>query len=105
MDGIDCTYTAFGDITADGKVDIRDIYTAARAFGSYADYLRSYPISDVNCDLKVNIAIAKQFGKTDCQQTTKNIHSPSLSRSFTTIHSIGVSDTPRTWRLTYDDHK
>jgi len=65
-----------GDITGstpgfpDGKVDIRDIATAARAFESYPGHPRWDPNCDINNDLKVNIidiaAIARQFGKTDC---------------------------------------
>jgi len=63
-----------GDITGpggwpDGKVDMRDVGLAAKAFGSYPGHPRWNPIADINNDKKVDMkdigAIAKQFGKTD----------------------------------------
>lgn len=55
------------DTNADGKVDIQDIATAARAFGSRPDHPRWNPIADINLDGQVNIRdialIARKFGK------------------------------------------
>jgi hypothetical protein len=56
-----------GDVNDDGKVDISDVATAAKAFGSHPGYLRWNPIADINLDGKVDILdialIAKNFGK------------------------------------------
>lgn len=54
--------------TPDGKVDIRDIAAAAKAFGSYYGSPTWNYVCDINNDGKVDIrdlaAIAKDFGKT-----------------------------------------
>jgi parallel beta-helix repeat protein len=54
-----------GDLTRDGKVDIRDIAVAASALGSYVGHPRWNPIADMNDDNRVNIVdlclIAKNF--------------------------------------------
>jgi len=63
-----------GDITGldgypDGKVDMRDIYLVAKAFGSYPDHPRWNPNADINDDGKVDMrdiyVVARNFGKTD----------------------------------------
>jgi len=52
----------------DGKVDMRDIGTAAQAFGSYHGHLRWNPVADINNDSKVDMKdigiVAKEFGRT-----------------------------------------
>ncbi len=57
-----------GDVNIDGKVDIRDIAFAAKAFGSYPGHPRWNPIADENEDNEIDIRdiglIAKNFGKT-----------------------------------------
>jgi parallel beta-helix repeat protein len=75
IDSVNCTHTVFGDITGptlgvpDGKVDMRDIGLAARAFGSSPGNPRWNPAADINYDFKVDMRdigpIARQFGKTD----------------------------------------
>jgi hypothetical protein len=56
-----------GDLTYDGKVDIRDLAIAAKAFGSYPGHPRWNPIVDINADGTVDIrdmaTIAKNYGK------------------------------------------
>jgi tetratricopeptide (TPR) repeat protein len=57
-----------GDINADGKVNIVDLTTAARAFGSKPGEDRFEPNADVNEDGIINIidiaTVARDFGKT-----------------------------------------
>ena len=52
----------------DRKVDMRDIGTAAQAFGSYPGHERWNPIADINNDGKVDMKdiglVAKEFGRT-----------------------------------------
>jgi hypothetical protein len=61
--------TIVGDVNGDSKVDIKDILTVAKAFGSYPGNPRWNPNADVNCDSKADIKdiliAAKNFGKTD----------------------------------------
>jgi len=56
-----------GDINVDGKVDMKDISIAARAFGSYPSHPRWNPITDINVDNKIDLKdiclIARNFGK------------------------------------------
>jgi parallel beta-helix repeat protein len=56
-----------GDLNFDGIVNVKDIFVAAKAFGSYPGHPRWSPIADVNKDEKVNVRdlflIAKNFGK------------------------------------------
>lgn len=56
-----------GDVNADGIVNIMDVYTIAKAFGSYAGHSRYDPNADINSDGKINIEdifiISKTFGK------------------------------------------
>ncbi len=56
------------DLNDDGVVDIRDIATAALAFGSCPTHPRWNPVADINNDGKVDIRdialIARNFGKT-----------------------------------------
>jgi len=57
-----------GDINIDGKVDIKDLCFAAKAFGSYPGHARWNYVADENEDSKIDILdialIAKNFGKT-----------------------------------------
>jgi len=57
-----------GDLNVDGKVDIKDIQIAAKAFGSVWGHLRWNPRADMNKDNVVNIIdlflIVTNFGKT-----------------------------------------
>jgi len=57
-----------GDINRDGEVDMKDVATAAMAFGSYPGHPRWNPIVDQNedatIDLKDIALVAKNFGKT-----------------------------------------
>lgn len=43
------------DLNSDGKVDVLDLATAAKAFGSYAEQPRWNPIADINEDHSVDI--------------------------------------------------
>jgi len=56
-----------GDINGDGKVDIQDIFTAAKAYGSYPSMPKWDPDLDLTQDLKIDIKdifiIAKNYGK------------------------------------------
>ncbi|MDH5374423.1 MAG: BMP family ABC transporter substrate-binding protein [Candidatus Bathyarchaeota archaeon] len=56
------------DLNFDGKVNILDIATAAKAFGSYPGHGRWDPMVDVNGDNKIDIRdiarVAKNFGET-----------------------------------------
>jgi len=63
-----------GDLTGpegvpEGKVDMRDVYLVARAFGSYPSHPRWNPNADINNDGKVDMrdiyVVARNFGKTD----------------------------------------
>jgi len=57
-----------GDINGDGEIDMKDIATAASAFGSFPTHPRWNPICDLNGDDKIDLKdigfIAKNFGKT-----------------------------------------
>ncbi|MCK4483007.1 hypothetical protein KAU55_07240, partial [Candidatus Bathyarchaeota archaeon] len=54
--------------TPDIKVDIKDVATAAKAFGSYPGHERWSPYPNINDDYQIDIrdiaAIAKEFGWT-----------------------------------------
>lgn len=56
------------DVNSDGKVNILDIATVAKAIGSYPGHLMWNPIADVNKDNTINILdvafVAKNMGKT-----------------------------------------
>jgi len=55
-----------GDINADGKVNVKDIFAIAKAFGSEYLHPGYYPNLDINRDGKINVkdifAAAKNFG-------------------------------------------
>ena len=57
-----------GDLNGDGIVDIRDISTVGRAFGSYPGHPNWNPIADLNGDNIVDIrdisTVGRNFGKT-----------------------------------------
>ena len=57
----------FGDVNDDGKVNVKDIFAAAKAFGTYPGHERWDPDIDMNKDLKIDVkdlfAIAKRFGE------------------------------------------
>lgn len=59
---------SLADVNLDSKIDIKDIATAAKAFGSYPGHERWQYRADINYDDKVDIrdiaTIAKDFGKT-----------------------------------------
>jgi len=61
--------TIVGDVNDDGKVDMKDVYVVAKAFGSYRRHPRYNPTADINCDGKVDMrdiyVVARNFGKTD----------------------------------------
>jgi hypothetical protein len=61
-------YPLVEDITYDGKVDMRDVGMAAKAFGSYPGHPRWEKEADINFDNKVDMkdigAIARKFGTT-----------------------------------------
>jgi len=57
-----------GDLNGDGKVDIKDLAIAAKAYGSSPGMPNWNPIADMNGDLKIDIkdlaTIAKHYGET-----------------------------------------
>lgn len=63
-----CWPPLIGDMNSDGKVDIKDISIAAKAFGSYPGHPRWAPVADINKDNKIDIRelamVARNFGKT-----------------------------------------
>jgi parallel beta-helix repeat protein len=56
-----------GDVNGDHKVNVKDIFAVAKAFGSYPGHPRWDPNMDINQDLIINVkdlfAVAKNFGK------------------------------------------
>jgi parallel beta-helix repeat protein len=74
MDGLNLTYTVFGDIIGlgsipDGKVDARDVALVASSYGSRPNLPRWNPLCDINYDFKVDVRdvapIAANYGKKD----------------------------------------
>jgi len=69
-----CTYTThiwatiIEDTNLDSKVDMKDVYVVAKAFGSYLGHERWNPVGDLNGDYKVDMRdiylIARKFGWT-----------------------------------------
>lgn len=57
-----------GDVNGDGKVDIKDLALAGKAFGTYSGHPAYNPAADVNQDGVVDIRdlaiVAKNFGQT-----------------------------------------
>ena len=79
--GIEAQGCYFTDITGyiergvpDGKVDMRDVSMASKAFGSYPGHELWNPLADINGDEKVDMrdisAVSKKFGTT-CEVTTQ----------------------------------
>ena len=62
------SWASMPDVNRDGKVDILDIATVAKAYGTEPGHERWDPISDLNNDGKVDIldiaTVAKDYGKT-----------------------------------------
>jgi len=58
-----------GDVNADGKVNVKDIFAVAKAFGSELGQPRYDPNLDINNDGKINVkdifTTARNFGKED----------------------------------------
>jgi carboxypeptidase T len=56
-----------GDVNGDEKVDVKDIYRIAKAYGSYPEHSRWDAICDLNLDFKVDIKdyypACKNYGK------------------------------------------
>jgi hypothetical protein len=59
--------TSNGDLNGDGKVNIKDVATVARAYGTQPGDTRWNPIADINYDDKVNIwdvaFVSTRFGR------------------------------------------
>jgi hypothetical protein len=57
-----------GDINGDGKVDVKDVYTVAKAYGSYPSHPYWNSLCDINHDSKVDLKdyyiVCKDYGKT-----------------------------------------
>jgi hypothetical protein len=58
-----------GDINADGKVDLKDVYAVAQAYGSFPNHPKWNPVCDINNDNKVDLKdyyiTCKNYGKVD----------------------------------------
>jgi parallel beta-helix repeat protein len=58
-----------GDVNGDGKVDLKDVYAVAKAYGSFPGHPKWDPNCDINNDLKVDLkdyyTTCKNYGKTD----------------------------------------
>jgi hypothetical protein len=58
-----------GDVNADGKVNVKDIFAVAKAFGSQCGQPKYDPNLDINGDCKINVkdmfTTAKNFGQED----------------------------------------
>jgi hypothetical protein len=58
-----------GDVNGDGKVDLKDVYTVAKAHGSFPGHPEWNPNCDINDDEKIDLkdyyATCLKFGKTD----------------------------------------
>jgi hypothetical protein len=58
-----------GDINGDGKVDLKDVYAVAKAYGSFPGHPKWNPNCDINNDNKVDLkdyyTTCKNYGKTD----------------------------------------
>jgi len=66
------TWEIIGDVTGDGKVDMKDIYIVAKAFGSYPSHPRWNPNADITgttpnvpdgkVDMRDIFLVARNFG-------------------------------------------
>lgn len=69
MDGGTVIVAMVGDVNADGKVDIKDVYKVAQAYGSFPGHPKWNPICDINNDGKVDMKdyyiVCKNYGKVD----------------------------------------
>jgi subtilisin family serine protease len=67
LSGWNTTVRMLGDMNGDGKIDLRDIGTAASAFGSHPGNPRWNPNADMNGDGKIDLRdvafVAKHFGE------------------------------------------
>lgn len=58
-----------GDINADNKVDLKDVYAVAKAYGSFPGHPRWNPVCDINNDNKVDLkdyyTVCQNYGKVD----------------------------------------
>jgi peptide/nickel transport system substrate-binding protein len=81
------------DVNGDGKVDMKDVSLAIKAFGSYPGNERWDPRADVNGDCKVDIKdialIIKDFGK----YTQESYEAERLSVKETTEKSLNKFET------------
>lgn len=68
IEGVHAIFDLLGDLNSDGTVDIFDVVTVAKAFGSGVEDLDWNPTADLNSDDVVDIfdvvLIAQNFGKT-----------------------------------------
>jgi len=60
-----------GDINADGKVDLKDVFTVGKAYGSSPSHPRWIAVCDINNDEKVDLkdyyATCRNYGKTESE--------------------------------------
>jgi hypothetical protein len=58
-----------GDINGDGKIDVKDIYAIALAYGTWPGLHKWNPVCDINndgkCDLKDYYIACRNYGKVD----------------------------------------
>jgi hypothetical protein len=58
-----------GDVNGDKKVDLKDVYAVAKAYGSFPGHPKWNPVCDINNDNKVDLKdyyiVCKNYGKVD----------------------------------------